>query len=242
MAVIVNADDFGRDAAYNAAIAECFRRGWINQTTIMVNMPGVEEGIRLAREIGFFDRIGLHLNLVEGRPLTESCARSIFCRDGFFDGMKQAAKLFGSYDKATESALRDEIRAQIARYVELGFPLLHCDSHAHMHTRIPITKVLMPELKRAGFKTVRRPYNYRLGWGLKPWLHRVRNAWFLYYARRAGLKMTKWFSAAVPDGEFMVHPRFRDDGQIMDKRDWVHNSGPLMAEVVEGWRVRGLEV
>lgn len=231
MSLIVNADDFGRDAAYNAAIVESFRRRWINQTTIMVNMSGFEEAVRLAKENGFWDRVGLHLNLTEGRPLTDECAKSVFCEQGTFNDMRSGRKLFGSYDKKTEAALRREIQAQIARYLDEGFTLRHCDSHSHMHTRLPIAKILFPELERAGFKTVRRPYNYLLGWRMGAILRRVRNAFFVISARWHGLQMTKWFSAPVPDGEFMVHPRFREDGEIIDKRDFVRGTGPLMRDV-----------
>ena len=36
--VIINADDFGYSSQVNEAVAECFRTGVINRTTIMVNM------------------------------------------------------------------------------------------------------------------------------------------------------------------------------------------------------------
>ena len=73
--IIVNADDFGRDEESTRAILECFRRGYINQTTLMVNMPCAEKAVVLAREAGFADKIGLHLNLTQGMPLTESIKR-----------------------------------------------------------------------------------------------------------------------------------------------------------------------
>ena len=54
MNVVINADDFGISAEVNRAVVECFRRGLINRTTIMVNMPEAEDAKRLAQENGFF--------------------------------------------------------------------------------------------------------------------------------------------------------------------------------------------
>ena len=77
--MIINADDFGYSAEVNEAVSECFRAGVINRATIMVNMPGAEEAARIARENGFFDRVGLHINLTEGKALTDECAASELC-------------------------------------------------------------------------------------------------------------------------------------------------------------------
>ena len=46
--LFVNADDFGLSHEVNMAIVEAFKKGLINNTTIMVNMPGFEEAVRLA--------------------------------------------------------------------------------------------------------------------------------------------------------------------------------------------------
>ena len=70
MALIVNADDFGLNEIENRAIAEAFEKGLIDRTTLLVNMPFAEDAMRLASEKGFADRVGLHVNLTSGRPLT----------------------------------------------------------------------------------------------------------------------------------------------------------------------------
>ena len=77
--MILNADDFGYSRSVNRAIADCFARGLINRTTIMVNMPFAEEAAQLAREGGFFDCVGLHINLTEGKALSAECAASELC-------------------------------------------------------------------------------------------------------------------------------------------------------------------
>ena len=42
-AIIVNADDFGLDAAVNKGIMEAFSSGILSSATIMANCPGFEE-------------------------------------------------------------------------------------------------------------------------------------------------------------------------------------------------------
>ena len=71
MKIIINADDFGLSHDVNLAVVEAFKRGFVTNATIMVNMPGFEEGVALSKENGFFEKTGLHLNFFEGQPLTE---------------------------------------------------------------------------------------------------------------------------------------------------------------------------
>ena len=54
MKIIINADDFGLSHDVNLAVVEAFKRGFVTNATIMVNMPGFEEGVALSKENGFF--------------------------------------------------------------------------------------------------------------------------------------------------------------------------------------------
>ena len=74
---IINADDFGLSQEVNSAVVQCFRDGTIDRTTLLVNMPQTDAACALAREHGFFDRVGLHINLVEGTPLTALAAHGL---------------------------------------------------------------------------------------------------------------------------------------------------------------------
>ena len=55
MDVIVNADDFGMNHNVNLAIDYCFKKNIISSTTIMANMPGFDEAVKLAC-IGKYDK------------------------------------------------------------------------------------------------------------------------------------------------------------------------------------------
>ena len=155
---IVHADDFGKDAAVNEAIDECFRNGWISEASVMVNMPGCMDAVDLARKNGYARQIGLHLNLTEGKPLTkEICTLPMFCgADGFFNKAFQRnmrTKVFLSSKETI--ALRKEIKEQIRRFKEMTGLLPKIDSHHHVHTYFPIFAILEPIAKEYGFKSMR---------------------------------------------------------------------------------------
>ena len=140
--IIVNADDFGYSDNVNEAIVQAFETGYINQTTLMVNMPSAIKAVELARKNGFVDKVGLHLNLTEGYPLTvglRNCA--FFCEDGRFKGNIRSI-VRTKIPKAALSLLREEIRAQIKLYLEYGLTLRHIDSHHHVHTEFAIFRLI----------------------------------------------------------------------------------------------------
>ena len=86
-ALIVNADDFGLTESCTKAIAEAFRLGLISSTTACANGEAIENAYRIANENGFLDRVGIHINLTEGAPLTEGIKNDpFFCESGVFHG------------------------------------------------------------------------------------------------------------------------------------------------------------
>jgi len=162
MKFIINADDFGMSESVNRAIADAFQKGWISNTTIMVNMPYAEQAAGLARENGFFDRVGLHFNVSEGPPVTGAFAANPELTDsggrmtGFYRRSLQKQFFIGG---AAHDAVTKEAEAQVRRYLELGFTQMHCDSHHHTHNYLSIYSALEPALKRYGFRSVRPAKN-----------------------------------------------------------------------------------
>ena len=155
---IINADDFGLSVEVNQAIARCFREGLINRTTIMVNMPYAEAAAEIAREQGFADSVGLHINLAEGPALTRACQKNrMLCDEqGFFKGtfhLKLVNRFF--VDGACSKAIAAEVEAQIQKYIEMGFTLMHADSHRYIHTYYSVAKVVHPLLVQYGFRSMR---------------------------------------------------------------------------------------
>lgn len=156
----VNADDFGKDKDVTAAIAESFAKGYINQTTLMVNMPSADEAVAIAKKAGFTAHIGLHLNLTEGQAMTAQMRQCpYFCDEtGVFKG-KFPPSRWSALPASLVSPVAAEIEAQCKAYLEFGLPLMHCDGHHHIQSWLPIARILFPILKKYGFNSVRRPNN-----------------------------------------------------------------------------------
>lgn len=159
--VIVNADDFGISTEVNQAIKELFSKRIISSTTLMTNMPAVENAVHIAFESGFEDSVGLHFNLIEGKPLTQdiqSCSR--FCTGGRLSYKRNSARILTKKEK---SAIRQEFLAQLQKMKELGLTPSHIDSHQHVHTELGVYLAIRKDLKKEGIRAVRIGRNVGVG-------------------------------------------------------------------------------
>ena len=159
--IVVNADDFGMNDEVNEAIVYCFEHGLISNTTIMPNMPGAEKAIALAKQRRFFDRVGLHLNLREGIPMTEQIRSSpAFCdENGSFQmHILPLVRYFFPIQflsREFQKSLESELRAQMKWYISAGFTEMHMDSHQSVHTWFLFLSAIKPMFKSYSFKSMR---------------------------------------------------------------------------------------
>lgn len=170
--IIVNADDFGISHSVNEAIKDCFLTGMVTRTTIMVNMPYFKEAVEMALEYSFFDKIGLHLNLMEGPALTEEIkAYDFICSDGYFNGRLQFyLRSHFIVSLKVRKAIQKEMEAQIKKFIEAGFPLKHIDSHFHIHNELFIYSILKPLAKKYNMNSMRLLRNLMCVDSLKSWI------------------------------------------------------------------------
>ncbi len=157
--LVINADDFGRDAATNTAILAAFQAGYCSSATIMPNMPGFEAACELTHRFRLEPHIGMHLTLRGGYPLTDRMKRcATFCdANGMLSKASVRVPLFLS--SAEEDILADEIRAQIARCRLFGLRLSHLDSHRHIHTNLAIIKTIIAVALEQGIPFIRLSRN-----------------------------------------------------------------------------------
>ncbi len=167
MPLLVNADDLGKNDSVNRAICEAFEKGYITSTTLMANMPAAHDAYRLAQEKGFADRVGVHLNITEGMPLTKGIRNNplICAADGSFNAAFYHNTKYRLYmDRQSIDMIRDELEAQIELFLEMGFTNLHIDSHHHVHTNYPVYRAIKELADRYKFDYVRLSRNlYRGG-------------------------------------------------------------------------------
>ena len=215
----MNADDFGYRAEVNRGIAEAFEAGLVTSTSLMANQEGFDEACAVARQLGFADRVGVHLVLTRGEPLTDPIRRSgPFCDgDGRFFEWRASSRVF-RLGTAERGALARELRAQIERCRSAGFTLTHLDSHHHVHNEWAVGGVVCALARELGIPRVRIARNCGRGIGA---VNAVYKRLFNARVRRAGLAGTRYFGdvgdwlylkaggaedSALDDFELMTHP------------------------------------
>ncbi len=153
--LIINCDDYGWDAPATAAIQELAARHRISSTTIMANLAP-DADLRALRPLLPNISTGLHLNLIDGAPLSRaSDVPTLVGPDGqFFKGQKLLARFLSGRVRASE--LETEVGAQLARLVRFGIPVSHADSHQHQHLYPGLGPVLTGILRRHGVRRLRR--------------------------------------------------------------------------------------
>ncbi|WP_119066824.1 carbohydrate deacetylase [Aggregatilinea lenta] len=134
--LIVNADDFGLTAEISRGIVEGHLKGIITSTTVMINFPAADAGIRQAQADAPNLGLGLHLNLVEGAPvLPPDRVPSLVDANGQFYAFNAWP---GVVEQFAPDEIEAEMRAQFDRFVSIaGHTPDHLDSHYHATYLIP---------------------------------------------------------------------------------------------------------
>ncbi|MDZ5608128.1 chitin disaccharide deacetylase [Bacillus pseudomycoides] len=146
--LIVNADDFGLTEGTNYGIIEGHVNGIVNSTTMMMNMPGTEHAVRLAKEYKSLG-VGVHLVLTAGKPLLTDVP-SLVSKDGFFH--KQSTVREGNINPTD---VEREWTTQIEKFLSSGLTPTHLDSHHHVHS-LPILHDVLERLAEKYNVPIRR--------------------------------------------------------------------------------------
>lgn len=136
--LIITADDFGRDIACTAAIADSLADGSITATSIMANATHFELACTLAHSRGLMGKIGVHLCLDEGPALSPEMLRHADSNGQLC--IRRSLKPLGAQ---LSDAVEAELAAQIERVLEAGIRPTHLDSHRHIHTAFPIGRLVV---------------------------------------------------------------------------------------------------
>lgn len=218
--VLINADDFGMSSDVNEAIVWAFQQGLISSASLMANMPGFKDACALTRSNALVGRIGVHLNLTEGIPLTRDIVEvEGFCQDGRLAlRQRPVIKISGRGERAVEA----ELEAQIVACVASGVAPAHLDSHHHVHTAWPIGRIVLRLAERFGIGRVRLAENCRSAGlakgsykGIFNWVVRAKG--LSKVSRFCGVSQAGIEVLAAPGGvEVMVHPRLSRERVAID--------------------------
>ena len=153
--LIVNADDFGRSTSINQAVIRAHREGILTSASLMVNEPGFDEAVKLARENPKLG-VGLHLTLLMGRSaLPPKEIPGLVNERGEFSNspVKVGFKYF--CQRNLREQLRKEIHAQFKKFHDTGLPLDHVNGHLHFHLHPVIANILLDDAEQLGIRHMR---------------------------------------------------------------------------------------
>ena len=155
--VIITGDDFGLAPAVNEAIVLAHAGGILTGASLMTGAEHCADAVEKARQHPTL-RVGLHLTLVEGRPV---CAPEqvpdLVDTSGEFSTrlVRSGFRFFFLPDVRRQ--LEKEIRAQFEAFAGTGLELDHADAHNHMHLHPTVLGLMLKVGKEYGLKAVRLP-------------------------------------------------------------------------------------
>ncbi|MGB9601710.1 MAG: hopanoid biosynthesis-associated protein HpnK [Verrucomicrobiia bacterium] len=154
--LIVNADDFGKDAQTNAAVEKAHREGILTSASLMVNEETTDDAVKIARanpELA----VGLHLTLLFDKP-----ALSMDVIPDLIDPQTRRLRRtpvrsgFNYYFKRRiKSQLEAEISAQINRYKSTGLRLDHLNGHLHFTQHPVVFNIILSNARSWGITAMR---------------------------------------------------------------------------------------
>ena len=143
--LIVNADDFGLSASVNAAVLRAHRNGILTTASLMVNEPGFEEAVQLAKENPQLG-VGLHLTFLMGHAaLPPEKIPGLVNGRGEFSNSPIGVGLRYFFQRRLREQLRAEIHAQFEKFHATGLKLDHVNGHLHLHLHPTIFEILMAD-------------------------------------------------------------------------------------------------
>jgi chitin disaccharide deacetylase len=220
--LVITADDLGYSQSVNDAIFRSLQKGYINSASLMVNTQGFENAVLEIIKENLYDKIGVHVNLTEGAPLTKNYFGHFVDTNNNWN-RNSITKLRYHLPKDFKISFSNEICAQIEKVISQGFNPSHISSHHHVHT-LPCFFPL--------FLSIAKRYNIKLrlaqGYNENNYLKYLYRSYINQKVKTSGLNFTDAFTTIssfkklINKGrgntiEIMVHPVLNDTCNIIDK-------------------------
>jgi len=174
--LIVNADDFGRSPSINAAVIRAHREGILTCASLMVNEPGLDEAVALARQNPRLG-VGLHLTLLCGHSaLSPEKIHGLVNQRSEFTNSPARAGFRYFFRRELKDQLRAEIHEQFKRFHATDLPLDHVNGHLHLHLHPTVFRILMEEAAQLRIERLRLTFDpFWLNAGLASgfWIYRA---------------------------------------------------------------------
>lgn len=156
--LILTADDFGLAVPVNQAIERGHREGVLGCASLMVGAPEAQDAIERARRLPEL-RVGLHVVLVEGRPLLPAeRVPDLVDANGEFGRQLVRAGFRFFFGRGVRAQLEAEIRAQFEAFWNSGLQLDHVNAHNHMQLHPTVQGLILRIGREFGMRAMRLPY------------------------------------------------------------------------------------
>jgi len=214
--IIITGDDFGLALPVNEAVVRAHTEGILTSASLMTGGDYFRDAVERAGKHPTL-RVGLHLTLVEGRPVSppEHVPDLVDSNGEFSTRLARAGFRFFFLPRIRRQ-LENEIRAQFEAFARTGLPLDHADAHNHMHLHPTVLGLMLKMGKEYGLRAVRLPNepplrSWRAAGGalaarcasaffLAPWMFLMKRM-----LRRADIKYND-FLFGMTDGGSMTEP------------------------------------
>ncbi len=156
-ALIVTADDFGISRNVNEAIVRAFREGILTGASLVVGGPAFGHAVELAKANPRLS-VGLHIVLVQGKSvLSHREIPGLVDRDDNFSNSPVLAGLRYFFSPSAVREIRDEIKAQIEKFLSTGLRLDFINGHLNIHVHPRVFDIIMELTRGLGTKNFRLP-------------------------------------------------------------------------------------
>jgi hypothetical protein len=192
-ALIINADDWGRDTETTDHTLDCFLAGAVSSVSAMTFMQDSERAAELARDRGV--DAALHLNFTT-RFSARGCPANLLEHQGRLCRYLKSSRLAQLvYHPGLASSFQYVVASQLDEFRKLyGLEPQRLDGHHHMHL---CANVLLANLLPEG-TLVRR--NFSFAPGEKAWMNRRYRAWVDGRLKRRHRLVDFLFALAPVDG------------------------------------------
>jgi hopanoid biosynthesis associated protein HpnK len=202
--LITVADDFGLSPLVNQAVEQAARDGILTSASLMVGAPFAADAVARARSLGGQLKVGLHLVVVQGAPISDADIISDLLTDaGEFPSDQVTMGFRYAFSPRVRRQLAAEIRAQFAAFAATGLELDHANSHKHMHLH-PVVGAMMLDIGKAfGLRAVRVPAEPAIPGVAGGFGGRALYEWsrlFRWQARRAGMRTNDFMLGLAASG------------------------------------------
>jgi hopanoid biosynthesis associated protein HpnK len=172
--LIITADDFGLCLPVNEAVERAHTEGLLTCASLMVSGAAAEDAIERARRLPSL-RVGLHLVLVEGRPVSPPrTVPALVDKNGELLRNLALAGVRFFFLPGARRQLELEIRAQFESFQRTGLALDHVTAHNHMHLHPTVLGLVLRIGREYGMKAMRVPSEAGGDRLLAPWIALLR--------------------------------------------------------------------